>query len=160
MTTSPASPETITPAALEDGSAVAGLDGFAHRFVDVGGTRLHAVVGGSGPAVVLVHGWPFTWALWRRVMPGLAATGRTVVAVDLRGTGDSAKPETGYAKADVADDLHQMVAHLGLEQTDHIDLVGTDIGAMVAYAYAVSYPDQCVIWCSPSRSCPVSASRS
>ena len=120
-------------------SPVAGLDGFTHRYADVNGTRIHAVVGGSGPAVVLLHGWPFTWRVWRRVLPGLAANGHTVIAPDLRGTGDSGKPETGYAKTDVAEDVHLLARSLGFDQ---VDLVGMDIGAMVAFAYAITRPDR------------------
>lgn len=119
-------------------SPVPGLDGFTHRYADVNGTRLHAVVGGSGPAVVLVHGWPFTWRVWRPALPGLAAAGYTVIAPDLRGTGDSAKTETGYAKTDVAEDVHQLARSLGFDQ---VDLVGMDIGTMVAYAYAATHPE-------------------
>ena len=128
-----------TPTAPPHGSAVAGLDGFSHHYADVNGTRLHAVVGGRGPAIVLVHGWPFTWAVWRRAMPDLAAGGHTVIAVDLRGTGDSAKPETGYAKTNVAEDIHQLVQQLGF---DEIALVAMDIGTMVACAYAAAHREQ------------------
>lgn len=120
-------------------SPVIGLEGFTHHYADVNDTRLHAVVGGTGPAVVLLHGWPFTWRVWRPVMPELAAAGHTVIAPDLRGTGDSARPDTGYTKVEVAEDVRQLVTQLGF---DHIDLVGMDIGAMVAYAYATSYAEQ------------------
>ena len=114
-------------------------DGFVHRHADVNGTTLHYVIGGSGPAVVLMHGWPLTWAEWRKVMPPLAAAGRTVIAPDLRGMGDSAKPESGYAKANVAEDVRQLALGLGFQE---IDLVGTDIGMMVAYAYAAAHPEE------------------
>ncbi|WP_375481251.1 alpha/beta fold hydrolase [uncultured Mycobacterium sp.] len=127
-----------SPDAPGDGTSVDGLAGFTHRYFDVNSTRLHAVVGGRGPALVLLHGWPYTWAVWRRVMPAFAAGGRTVIAPDLRGTGDSAKPETGYAKTNVAEDIRQLVAQVGF---DDIDLIGMDIGAMVAYAYAAAHPD-------------------
>lgn len=109
-----------------------------HRYADVNGVRLHYVIGGTGPAVVLLHGWPFTWMAWRRTMPTLAAHGYTVIAPDLRGMGDSTKPDSGYSKANVAEDIHQLVAELGF---DDIDLVGMDIGTMVAYAYASEHPD-------------------
>ncbi|MER5523622.1 alpha/beta hydrolase [Streptomyces sp. NPDC002677] len=126
---------------------VSGMGGFFHRYAEVNGTRLHYVVGGEGPPVVLLHGWPYTWAVWRRLMPLLAAAGFTVVAPDLRGTGDSGKPDSGYAKNDVAEDLHQLVATLdpagtvGTSTDDTgINLVGMDIGAMVAHAYATAHP--------------------
>ena len=60
--------------------------GFRHGWVEVEGTRLHYVRGGSGPALVLLHGWPQTWQAWRPVLPALRA-GRTVVAFDLPGLG-------------------------------------------------------------------------
>lgn len=101
--------------------------------------RLHHVVGGSGPAVLLVHGWPFTWTGWRPTMPPLAAAGFTVIAPDLRGSGDSGKPAGRYTKRDEAEDLHHLVAHLGFTE---VDLVGTDIGSMVAHAYAAAHPTE------------------
>ncbi|MFI6409258.1 alpha/beta fold hydrolase [Streptomyces sp. NPDC050548] len=121
---------------------VSGMDGFFHRYSDVDGVRLHHVVGGEGPPVVLLHGWPYTWAVWRRLMPLLAAAGFTVVAPDLRGTGDSDKPDSGYAKSEVAEDLRRIVAGLapaGSGDTG-INLVGMDVGAMVAHAYATAHP--------------------
>ena len=118
---------------------VSKLDGFDHRYADVNGTTLHYVIGGNGPAIVLLHGWPFTWAEWRKVMPLLAAAEYTVIAPDLRGMGDSAKPEKGYAKSTVAEDVRQLVHHLGFGE---INLVGTDIGMMVAYAYAAAHPEE------------------
>ena len=122
----------------EDG-AEAGVPGFTHRHAQVNGTRIHYVVGGQGPAVVLLHGWPCTWALWRKLMPRLADAGFTVIAPDLRGLGDFARAETGYTKTNVAEDVRQVVQSLGL---DAISLVGTDIGTMVAYAYAANHPEE------------------
>lgn len=118
---------------------VDGLDGFQHRYADVNGTRIHFVVGGDGPAVVLLHGWPYTWAEWRPVLAPLAAAGHTVIAPDLRGLGESAKADSGYTKVNVAEDVLQIVQSLGFDQ---IDLVGKDIGTMVAYAYASRHPHE------------------
>ncbi|MFC0112440.1 alpha/beta fold hydrolase [Kibdelosporangium aridum] len=121
-------------------SVVEGLDGFTHRYADVNGTRIHYVLGGKGPAVVLVHGFPFTWQVWREVMPLLAERGYTVLAPDLRGMGDSAPAENDtFAKTNVAVDIHQIVQSLGLGP---INLVGMDIGGMVAYAYASRNPSE------------------
>ena len=61
-------------------------DTFTSRFVDIGELRLHAVIGGKGPPLLLVHGWPQTWYQWRLVMPTLARD-FTVIAVDQRGIG-------------------------------------------------------------------------
>ena len=69
-------------------------------------------------------------------MPLLVRAGFTVVAPDLRGLGDSAKADSGYSKTNVAKDVHELVHHLGHQE---IKLVGTDIGTMVACAYAASY---------------------
>ncbi len=124
---------------LPSAGPVPGMPGFEHGYAGVNGTRLHYVAGGSGPAVVLLHGWPYTWALWRKLMPLLAEAGYTVIAPDLRGLGDSAKAASGYSKANVAKDIHELALHLGHRE---INLVGTDIGTMVAYAYAASYPDE------------------
>ncbi len=66
---------------------------------------MHAVIGGNGPALVLIHGFPQTWWAWRHMMPQLASR-HTVVAVDLRGAGHSDKPQGGYDKASLAADVH------------------------------------------------------
>src|SRR5690242_9842 len=68
---------------------------FRSRYVDSGAVRLHAVVGGDGPPLLLIHGWPGTWYYWRLVMPALARD-FSVVAVDQRGIGLSDKPDEGY----------------------------------------------------------------
>jgi pimeloyl-ACP methyl ester carboxylesterase len=113
------------------------MPGFAHAYADVNGTRIHYVVGGNGPAVVLLHGWPHTWSVWQNLMPPLASEGFTVIAPDLRGIGDSDKPRGGYSKVNVATDVHELVQELGF---DSINLVGMDIGTMVAFAYAATFP--------------------
>ena len=113
--------------APREGDAADGLSGFAHHYAEVNGTRLHYVSGGLGPAVVLLHGWPYTWAEWHKLMPLLAEAGRTVIAPDLRGLGDSARAESGYEKSNVAEDVRQTVQSLGFAS---IDLVGTDIGTL------------------------------
>ena len=124
----------------EAGTAVAGLDGFHHRYAEVNGTRIHYVIGGAGPAVVLVHGFPFTWAVWREVMPLLTAQGYTVLTPDLRGMGDSDPAESDtFAKTNVAEDIRQIALGLGLGP---INLVGMDVGGMVVYAYASRHPEE------------------
>ncbi len=120
---------TTAPAHGQD----AGIAGFRHERHEVDGTTLHAVVGGDGPAVVLVHGWPFTWRAWRPLLGPLAAAGYTVIAPDLPGTGDSAPPPAGYGKDEIAGQLDGLVRTLGLPRA-HV--VGMDIGTMVAFAWA------------------------
>ena len=121
-----------------DGAPVDQLPGFTHGYADVNGTRIHYVSGGSGgQTTMLIHGWPYTWLEWRRVMPLLAEAGYRVIVPDLRGSGDSAKPEDGYSKSNVAEDLTQLLQDQGVTS---LHLVGTDIGMMVAYAFAAASP--------------------
>ena len=105
------SPTTQLPTAEGRGSVTGapGLpDGFADtftsRFVEAGELRLHAVIGGEGPPLLLVHGWPENWYAWRMVMPKLAEEFE-VIAVDQRGIGLSDKPEDGYDIGTLAADL-------------------------------------------------------
>jgi len=106
------------------------------RFADVNGTRLHYLVAGAGDPVLLLHGYAQTSHMWRPLVAALADT-RTVIAPDLRGFGGSAKPEGGYDKKTMADDVHALMIALGHRR---IAIAGHDIGLMVAYAYAAKYP--------------------
>src|SRR4051795_1226575 len=87
-------------------------DTFTSRYITTGGLRQHAVIGGEGPPLLLVHGWPETWYAWRLLMPALARHFR-VVAVDQRGVGLSAKPRGGYDTGNEADDLVALMHKLG-----------------------------------------------
>src|SRR3984957_13148062 len=111
--------------------------GFVSATAQANGTTLHYVRGGTGSAVILLHGFPESWYAYHRVMP-LLAKQFTVVAVDLRGIGGSAVTADGYDAANMAEDVHQLVENLHLE---HIYVVGHDIGGMVAYAFARRYPE-------------------
>ena len=113
-------------------------DTFSGRFITVNGVRLHAVIGGSGPALLLVHGWPETWYAWRHVMPQLARD-FTVIAVDQRGMGLSDKPQTGYDTGTQAADLIALMDALGHEK---FAVAGHDTGFTVGYALAADYPDR------------------
>jgi pimeloyl-ACP methyl ester carboxylesterase len=86
-------------------------DTFTSRHVDTGELRLHAVSGGRGPPLLLVHGWPQTWYAWRMLMPALARDFE-VVAVDQRGIGLSDKPQGGYDTGTLAGDLVALMAAL------------------------------------------------
>src|ERR1041385_445745 len=77
---------------------------FTSRFVNAGGLRQHVVIGGDGPPLLLVHGWPENWYQYRALMPALARD-FTVIAVDQRGMGLTEKPKGGYDTATLADDL-------------------------------------------------------
>ncbi len=112
--------------------------GFTEHFADVNGVRLHYLIGGKGSPVVLLHGYAQTSHMWNPIMPPLAKD-HTVIVPDLRGAGDSSKPESGYDKKNMAVDIHGLVASLG---TNHAAIVGHDIGLMVAYAYAAQFPQE------------------
>ncbi|QOZ26863.1 alpha/beta fold hydrolase [Bradyrhizobium sp. CCBAU 51753] len=141
-----ASPVLAQPRQPAPAGAPAGLPSafdtqFSHRYAQANGVRLHYVAGGpeDGPVVVLLHGWPQTWYTWRNVMPKLASAGYRVVAVDYRGAGQSEKPASGYDKAGMAADIRALVRSLG---ASNVNLVGRDIGVMVAYAYAAQWPGE------------------
>jgi pimeloyl-ACP methyl ester carboxylesterase/alkylhydroperoxidase family enzyme len=108
------------------------------RLAEVNGTRLHYLIAGQGDPVLLLHGYAQTSHMWRPLIAALAKT-HTVIAPDLRGFGDSAKPDGGYDKKTMAQDVHALAASLGHQR---IAVVGHDIGLMVAYAYAAQYPTQ------------------
>jgi pimeloyl-ACP methyl ester carboxylesterase len=113
------------------------LAGFTHRWVEADGIRLHCVEGGrpSGPAVVLLAGFPQTWWAWRKVMPGLADRFR-VIAIDLPGQGHSARPEQSYDTHTVAAHIHAAVNALGAST---YWLAAHDIGAWVAFSLALGH---------------------
>lgn len=111
---------------------------FASRFVDAGDVRLHAVIGGDGPPLLLVHGWPETWYAWRLVMPQLARD-FTVIAVDQRGIGLSDKPADGYDTGTLAGDLIALMDVLGYQR---FAVAGHDTGFAISYALAADYPER------------------
>lgn len=110
---------------------------FVTRRLRVNGVTIHAVVGGQGPAVLLLHGWPQTHAMWHGVAPALARR-FTVVCADLRGYGDSSKPRgesdhANYSKRTMAQDMADVMSALGHER---FHLVGHDRGGRVAHRLA------------------------
>ena len=114
---------------------IATLQGFTQQLVPVNGIKINAVTGGSGPPILLLHGWPETWWEWHHVMPGLAEH-FSVVAMDLRGAGFSDCPLDGYDKATMARDAHEVMVALGHER---YAVCGHDIGGMVALPQAAIY---------------------
>ena len=113
---------------------------FRHGTARVnGGVRIHYVLGGVGPTVVALHGFPQSWREWRHVMPRLVEAGYRVLAPDLRGFGDSDKPLEGYDVRTVSADLSELVTRLDVGP---VGLVGHDAGASAAYAWAASHPEQ------------------
>lgn len=122
---------------LSPDPATAGLgSGFTSGSAQVNGITLHYVRGGTGPAVLLLHGFPEDWSAYRKVMPHLGGK-FTVVAVDLPGIGGSTAKPGGYSATAMAADIRQLQEQLHLQ---HAYLVGHDVGAMVAYAFVRRYP--------------------
>jgi len=113
-------------------------DTFSSRFVDIGELRLHAVIGGDGPPLLLIHGWPQAWYAWRMLMPTLAGDFE-LIAVDQRGMGLSDKPKDGYDTATLANDLVALMDALGHER---FAVYGTDTGMTIAYALAADHPNR------------------
>ncbi len=115
------------------------VPGFTTRTVAAqDGATLFVRSGGSGPAVVLIHGFGDTGDMWGPLAARLAKI-HTVIVPDLRGMGRSSRAAAGYDKKSQAGDIRAVVTALG---QDHAAVVGHDIGTMVAYAYAASYPDK------------------
>ena len=104
--------------------------------VEIDGIRLHYLTAGHGPAVVLLHGYAETALMWKPIIPALAKR-FTVIVPDLPGIGDSAIPTSGLDMKTAATRMHALVRSLGVEKAE---VVGHDIGLMVAYAYAAQFP--------------------
>jgi len=110
--------------------------GFAIRDIAANGTTIHTRSGGSGPAVVLLHGYGETGDMWAPLAADLARD-HTVIVPDLRGLGLSAKPAGGFDKKTQAADVEAVLAALNVTQAD---VVAHDIGNMVAFQFAARYP--------------------
>ena len=117
-------------------------DGFADTFesykVPTGEIDLHAVIGGEGPPLLLLGGWPQNWYIWREVMLPLARQ-FTVIVPDPRGLGISDKPEGGYDTGTMGRDLFGLMSALGHER---FAMVGHDCGMWTGYAMAADQPDR------------------
>jgi pimeloyl-ACP methyl ester carboxylesterase len=115
-------------------------EGFGETFESVVVTtsrlRQHAVIGGRGPALLLVNGWPQTWYAWRYVLPTLAEH-FTVVAAEPRGSGRSDKPAEGYDTGSMGEDLVALMDALGYER---FAVLGHDVGMWIGYALAADHP--------------------
>lgn len=112
--------------------------GCTERVASVNGVKFNYKVAGTGPTVVLLHGYTQTSHMWLPLISELLPR-HTVIAPDLRGAGRSERPASGYDKKTLAKDIRELVRSLGHEQ---VSLVGHDIGLMVAYAYAAQFPTE------------------
>jgi pimeloyl-ACP methyl ester carboxylesterase len=112
--------------------------GFSSYKQKTGDVKLRYVRdGGPGETVILLHGFPQTWSSWKKMMPLMSAQ-YDVIAVDLRGVGRSDKPKDGYDKKTSAQDIKNLMVELGIKKAN---IVGHDIGGMIAYAFAAQFPD-------------------
>jgi pimeloyl-ACP methyl ester carboxylesterase len=111
---------------------------FESRTVEIDGTRLHYLTAGSGPPLVLLHGYAETSSMWQALLPAIAER-FMVVAPDLPGMGDSDIPADGLDMQSAAIRMHALACSLGIEKAR---VVGHDIGLMVAYAYAAQFPEE------------------
>ncbi len=113
-----------------------------HEYVEANGIRVHYVRHGSGTPLVLLHGWPEFWYVWRKNIPALAEH-FDVVVPDLRGFGDSEKPGLPEPPSrlleDMVEDLRGLADALGMER---IGIVGHDVGSAVAQRFAAEYPER------------------
>lgn len=109
---------------------------------DVDGVRIHFFVAGpdDGPVLLLVHGYPEMSIAWRKVAPPLVERGFRLVIPDLRGAGGSSRPMGGYDKRSLARDLVYVLDSLGVDGP--VNVIGHDVGAMVAYAFARRFPER------------------
>ena len=110
---------------------------WQHRDIITNGIRMHYVLQGEGPLVVLLHGFPEFWYSWRHQIPFLAEHGYMVVAPELRGYNDTDRPRTGYDGVTLIQDIEGLITGLG---RDKAIIVGHDWGGGLAWAFAIRYP--------------------
>ncbi|MGI4865974.1 MAG: alpha/beta fold hydrolase [Janthinobacterium lividum] len=128
---------STTPGDYSDEALIQHLPGFTNQYASVNGIRLHYVAGGSGPVLVCLPGWPQTWYSYHPIAAELAQYFRVLI-VDIRGMGSSDKPAAGYDKKTMAQDIYELLRHLGIAKAV---LLGHDIGGMVASSFAFNYPE-------------------
>jgi pimeloyl-ACP methyl ester carboxylesterase len=114
------------------------VDGMTHRMLDVHGLRMHVAEAGSGPPVLLLHGWPQHWYAWRRVAPLLAGEHR-VICPDLRGFGWSDAPSGAYDKATLGRDI---IGLLDVLELDRVELIAHDWGAWIGFILCLEHPER------------------
>jgi pimeloyl-ACP methyl ester carboxylesterase len=114
------------------------VEGMSHRHVQAGDVSLHVAEAGSGPPVLLLHGWPQHWYAWRKVAPQLASD-RRVICPDLRGFGWSDAPPGAYDKRTLANDVLGLLDALEIDRTD---LIAHDWGAWIGFLLCLEHPER------------------
>ena len=142
LKTTVAGPLALAAEAQVRGPAPTFFPGFVTQKIQTSGATIHTLRGGSGPPLLLVHGYPQTHVEWHKIAPRLAEK-FTVVMADLRGYGDSSKPPDGenhvnYSKRAIALDLVEVMRALGFQR---FAVVGHDRGGRVTWRLAVEHPD-------------------
>jgi pimeloyl-ACP methyl ester carboxylesterase len=112
--------------------------GVEHAFVDAGGLRTHVALSGEGTPVLLMHGWPQHWFLWRDVIPRVAPHAR-VIAPDFRGFGWTDAPHDGYEKDQLKRDILALLDELEVGQ---VTIAGHDWGGYVGFLLALEHPER------------------
>jgi len=120
------------------GDGIPHVTGVEHRFVNAGGVRTHVALAGEGPPVLMLHGWPQHWYMWRDVIPTVAPHAR-VIAPDFRGFGWSEVPEDGYEKDQLKRDVLAVLDELGVED---FYVAGHDWGGYVGFLLALDHPER------------------
>lgn len=112
------------------------METIQHKVFDKDGNQFHYVVSGSGEPLLLIHGFPQHWLMWKKIIPALSEH-FTVIAIDQRGMGGSSITVSGYDKKTLAGDVNGLVDHLGYSQ---VSVAGYDLGGGTAYAFTRMYP--------------------
>jgi pimeloyl-ACP methyl ester carboxylesterase len=118
------------------GASFPQVAGVEHLFIDAGRLRMHLTEAGQGKPIVMLHGWPQHWYVWRRVIPLLAPHAR-ILCPDLRGFGWTDAPNGGYDRETMAQDVLALLDELGLES---VDLVGHDWGGWIGFLLCLHHP--------------------
>jgi pimeloyl-ACP methyl ester carboxylesterase len=136
----PSAPAPLAGAGFRDADfgrlGVPDVPGVTHRFVDAGGLRMHVAEAGEGDPIVMLHGWPQHWYLWRDVIPLVAPHAR-LICPDLRGFGWTDVPSSGYDRETMARDVLALLDALELER---VRLVGHDWGGWIGFLLCLNEP--------------------
>ncbi len=127
----------LTPVGSIDATHVLHEGPWRHRFVSANGARFHVAEAGTGPLVLLLHGFPQMWWCWRSQLPALAGAGYRAVAMDLRGYGASDKPPRGYDTPTLCADVAAVIRSLGAQDAV---VVGQDWGGWIAWSMPALEP--------------------